>query len=90
MIVAHGVDIINVARVTTMLEKHGQTFIDRCFTKTEQNAADVSSPEMRSQRFAARYAAKEAVLKALGTGLAGGIEWIERVNEEIQGASSKS
>ena len=77
MIVAHGIDIVDVARVATMLEKHGQTFIDRCFTKTEQHAADVSSPEMRAQRFAARYAAKEAVLKALGTGLAGGIEWVE-------------
>jgi holo-[acyl-carrier protein] synthase len=60
-----------------MLDKHGETFINRCFTKQEQDAADVSSPEMRAQRFAARYAAKEAVLKALGTGLAGGIEWIE-------------
>ncbi|MBC8309122.1 MAG: holo-ACP synthase [Phycisphaerales bacterium] len=77
MIVTHGIDIIDVARVATMLEKHGQTFIDRCFTKTEQLAADVSSPEMRAQRFAARYAAKEAVLKALGTGLAGGIEWVD-------------
>jgi holo-[acyl-carrier protein] synthase len=60
-----------------MLETHGQTFIDRCFTKTEQEAADVSSKEMRAQRFAARYAAKEAVLKALGTGLAGGINWVD-------------
>ena len=77
MIVAHGIDIIDVARVATMLEKHGQTFIDRCFTQTEQEAADVSSEEMRAQRFATRYAAKEAVLKALGTGLAGGINWID-------------
>jgi holo-[acyl-carrier protein] synthase len=77
MIVAHGIDIVDVARVASMLEKHGQKFIDRCFTKTEQNAAEVSSQEMRAQRFAARFAAKEAVLKALGTGLAGGIEWID-------------
>ena len=77
MIVTHGIDIVDVARVASMLEKHGDTFINRCFTKKEQAAADVSSPEMRAQRFAARYAAKEAVLKALGTGLAGGIAWIE-------------
>ena len=77
MIVAHGIDIVDVARVASMLEKHGQKFINRCFTKTEQDAAEVSSQEMRAQRFAARFAAKEAVLKALGTGLAGGIEWIE-------------
>ncbi|MGY8753482.1 MAG: holo-ACP synthase [Phycisphaerales bacterium] len=77
MILAHGIDIVDVARISTMLEKHGQKFIDRCFTKTEQAAADVSSADMRAQRFAARYAAKEAVLKALGTGLAGGIEWVD-------------
>ena len=77
MIVAHGIDIVDVERISSMLDTHGQTFIDRCFTSTEQAAADVTSPEMRAQRFAARYAAKEAVLKALGTGLAGGIEWVE-------------
>jgi holo-[acyl-carrier protein] synthase len=77
MILAHGIDIIDVERVATMLEKHGQTFIDRCFTQVEQDSANVSSQEMRAQRFAARYAAKEAVLKALGTGLAGGINWID-------------
>jgi len=76
-IITHGIDVIDVARVTSMLESHGQTFIDRCFTPKEQEAANVSSSEVRAQRFAARYAAKEAVLKALGTGLAGGIEWKE-------------
>jgi holo-[acyl-carrier protein] synthase len=60
-----------------MLQSHGQKFLDRCFTKVEQEAANVSSQDMRDQRLAARYAAKEAVLKALGTGLAGGIEWID-------------
>jgi holo-[acyl-carrier protein] synthase len=77
VIVAHGIDITDVKRVESMLEKHGQTFIDRCFTQTEQEAANVASKDMRAQRFAARYAAKEAVLKALGTGLAGGVEWID-------------
>ena len=76
-ILSHGIDVIDVDRVSSMLESHGQTFIDRCFTTKEQEAANVSSQEMRAQRYAARYAAKEAVLKALGTGLAGGIEWIE-------------
>jgi holo-[acyl-carrier protein] synthase len=77
MIVAHGIDIADVKRISSMLEKHGQKFIDRCFTETEQAAANVASEDMRAQRFAARYAAKEAVLKALGTGLAGGIEWVD-------------
>ena len=73
----HGIDIIDVPRIEAMLEKHGDHFINRCFTIVEQKAADVSSKQTRAERFAARYAAKEAVLKALGTGLSGGIEWIE-------------
>jgi len=77
MNVVHGVDLIDVARIARMLDTHGDTFVQRCFTVTEQEAANVSNKDMRAQRFAARYAAKEAVLKALGTGLAGGIQWIE-------------
>lgn len=77
MILVHGIDVIDVERISSMLQSHGQKFLDRCFTSIEQEAANVSSNEMRDQRLAARYAAKEAVLKALGTGLAGGIEWID-------------
>ena len=77
MIFVHGVDVIDVERIAAMLETHGDKFIDRCFTKKEQEAANVSSKSVRAQRFAARFAAKEAVLKALGTGLAGGIKWID-------------
>jgi len=73
----HGIDVIDVPRISAMLEKHGDHFVHRCFTKVEQEAAAVSSEQTRAERFAARYAAKEAVLKALGTGLSGGIEWIE-------------
>ena len=75
MILAHGIDVIDVERISSMLQSHGHTFIDRCFTKVEQEAAEVSSQEMRAQKYAARYAAKEAVMKALGTGWAKGIEW---------------
>lgn len=77
MNIVHGIDVIDVGRISSMLDTHGQTFIDRCFTKGEQETSEVSSSETRAQRYAARYAAKEAVLKALGTGLAGGVEWID-------------
>jgi len=77
MKIVHGVDIVDVARVASMLQNHGQLFVDRCFTLAEQKISEVKSEEMKVQRYAARYAAKEAVLKALGTGLAGGIQWID-------------
>ena len=77
MIVVHGIDIVDVSRIESMLDTHGQKFIDRCFTPKEQEASDVSAKGLRAERFATRYAAKEAILKALGTGLSGGIEWIE-------------
>jgi len=77
LIVVHGIDIVDVSRIESMLDTHGQKFIDRCFTAKEQEESDVSAKQLRAERFAARYAAKEAILKALGTGLSGGIEWIE-------------
>ncbi len=77
MNIVHGVDVVDVSRIDSMLEKHGDHFINRCFTQVEQDASDTASEKTRSERFAARFAAKEAVLKALGTGLTGGIEWVE-------------
>ncbi len=77
MIVTHGIDIVEVPRIASMLDSHGQRFLDRCFTEEEQKVVDNQSVDKCAERLAARYAAKEAVLKALGTGLAGGIEWVE-------------
>ena len=73
---AHGVDLVEVARITEMLEKHGPRFLDRCFTEAER--ADCFVNEKRSdERLAARFAAKEAALKALGTGWVDGIAWTD-------------
>ncbi|MDP7005216.1 MAG: holo-ACP synthase [Phycisphaerales bacterium] len=77
MIITHGIDIVEVPRIASMLESHGQRFLDRCFTDEEQKVADIQAIDKCAERLAVRYAAKEAVLKALGTGLAGGIEWVE-------------
>lgn len=77
MIIAHGIDIVDVSRIESMLDTHGDKFIRRCFTSKEQESSDVSAKNIRAERYAARYAAKEAVLKALGTGLSVGIEWKE-------------
>lgn len=74
--VAHGVDLVWTARIAEMLRDHGQKFLDRCFTTGEQ-AYCAANPLRQTEHLAARFAAKEAVLKALGTGLADGINWTD-------------
>lgn len=73
--VGHGVDLVEVARIRAMVEEHGQRFLDRCFTPGEQ--AYNAESRRRFEHLAARFAAKEATLKALGTGLTGGIAWTD-------------
>lgn len=74
-IIGHGIDIVEVSRISEMLAEHGQRFLDRCFTPGEQAYAD--SRKGRDEHLAARFAAKEAVLKALGTGWRDGIAWTD-------------
>ena len=71
-IIGHGIDLVDVERIEDMLERHGSRFIERCFTVREQMYCE-SSSEARPQRYAARFAAKEAVFKAIGTGLVEGM-----------------
>ena len=73
-IIAHGVDLVEIPRIASMLATHGERFATRCFTEAEQAYAEAGR-RLRPQRYAARFACKEAVLKALGTGWAGGISW---------------
>jgi len=70
----HGIDLVPTERIARMLEQHGETFSDRCFTDAERAYCE-ANPNRRVEHYAARFAAKEAVLKALGTGWQGGITW---------------
>jgi len=81
-IVGHGIDIVETARIRNMVEEHGAHFLDRVFTLVEQQYCAKSS-KRRFEHLAGRFAAKEAVLKVLGTGWRGGIAWtdIEVVSE---------
>lgn len=74
-IIGHGIDLVEVARIKEMLERHSDRFLERCFTAPEAAYAD--SSRRRVEHLAARFAAKEAALKALGTGLRDGMSWTE-------------
>ena len=64
-----GVDIIEIGRVRQVLDRWGQRFLDRIFTEAEQAYCAGRAPNL-----AARFAAKEATMKALGTGVRG-VSW---------------
>lgn len=66
-----GIDAVELERVAAAVERHGARFLDRCFTPAEQALA--SGGEGPTPFYSGRFAAKEAVLKALGTGWAEGL-----------------
>jgi holo-[acyl-carrier protein] synthase len=81
-IVGHGIDIVETARIKRSFDEHGERFLDRVFTPAEQKYC-AGNKKRYFEHLAGRFAAKEAVLKVLGTGWRGGIAWtdIEIVNE---------
>lgn len=74
-IVGHGVDLVDIARFERTLANHPERFLERCFTAGEQRYAE--GDRRRVERLAGRFAVKEAVLKALGTGWRHGIAWTD-------------
>lgn len=80
-IVGIGTDITECLRIAQMIERHGDIFLTRVYTPVEIQYCQ--SRKQATQHFAGRWAAKEAILKALGTGWRRGISWrdIEVRNE---------
>jgi len=74
-VIGIGTDIIEVARIGEMIEKHDEIFLRRVYTPTEIEYCGGRKAAM--QHYAGRWAAKEAGLKALGTGWAKGIQWTD-------------
>jgi holo-[acyl-carrier protein] synthase len=74
MIAGAGVDVTPIARVARLVRDHGGD-IGRIFTAREQAYCAAARPARRDGRYAAAFAAKEAVLKALGTGWRSDLEW---------------
>ena len=73
MIVGTGVDIVEVPRVAAAIARFGRRFLERIFTGDDIRYCQ--SRRNSTERFAARFAAKEAALKALGTGWGRGVAW---------------
>ncbi len=73
MIVGMGVDLAEVPRVRAAVERYGARFVERVFTAAE--IAYVERKANRFERYAARFAAKEAGMKAIGTGWKRGVRW---------------
>jgi len=73
MIVGTGIDITEVPRIREVIERHGERFLRRIFTEGEIQYCE--SKANRMERYAARFAAKEAGMKAIGTGWNHGVRW---------------
>jgi holo-[acyl-carrier protein] synthase len=73
MIIGTGIDVVEVPRVAAAIERFGERFIRRIFTEAEIRYCE--SKANRVERYAARFAAKEAGMKALGTGWNHGVRW---------------
>ena len=72
-IIGHGVDLVLIARVERVWQRHGQRFLDRTYTPAEQRYC--LEGRLAATRLAGRFAAKEAVMKVLGTGWTRGVEF---------------
>ncbi len=73
MIVGTGIDIAEVDRIAKSIERFGRRFIERVFTPDEIRYCE--SKANKTERYAARFAAKEAAMKAIGTGWNRGVTW---------------
>ena len=76
MLVGTGTDLTEIDRVAASMERHGRRFLERIFTEGEIRYCE-RKKKTSAESFAARFAAKEAGAKALGTGISQGVGWKE-------------
>jgi holo-[acyl-carrier protein] synthase len=74
MIIAHGIDLVDIAHTAQLLTDPTDQLLTRCFTPHEQETVGTGTD--RAARLSGRLAAKEAVMKALGTGFSGGVGFL--------------
>ncbi|MDR3723740.1 MAG: holo-ACP synthase [Terracidiphilus sp.] len=75
MVVGSGIDLVEIERIQHSIERYGSRFLNRVYTSAEQ--AYCLRKRNAAESFAARFAAKEAGAKALGTGIGYGVTWCE-------------
>jgi len=84
MIIGSGIDLTEIKRIQETIDRYGSRFLDRIYTAAEQ--AYCARKRNAAESFAARFAAKEAGAKALGTGISHGVSWLEiEVVRELSG-----
>lgn len=76
LIVGTGIDVAEIARIQQAVERFGERFLQRIFTPSEVRYCQ-RKQRRAAESLAARFAAKEAAAKALGTGIAKGVSWLE-------------
>ncbi len=75
MIIGSGIDLVEIRRIKRAIDRYGIRFLNRVYTAAEQ--AYCLRKRNSAESFAARFAAKEAGAKALGTGISYGVNWLE-------------
>lgn len=80
-----GIDVVEVSRIAAAIERQGEPFVARLFTATERQYCDAH--RQPALHYAARFAAKEAISKALGTGMGKHVGWLDlEITRDPQGA----
>lgn len=83
MLIGTGIDVVEIERIARAIERYGDRFLSRVFTPPE--IAYCRSKRNFAESFAARFAAKEAGAKALGTGIHYGVTWAELEVRRLSG-----
>ena len=84
-VVGHGIDVVDIAKIGRWIEDSRNPLIPRCFVQTELD--EIGDDVHRVERLAGRFAAKEAVLKAIGTGIGAGVAFTDVVIRRPPGAA---
>jgi holo-[acyl-carrier protein] synthase len=83
-VIGHGIDLVDVAELRRWIEDPRDPLIPRCFVQSELD--EIGNGPDRIERLAGRFAAKEAVLKALGTGFGAGVAFTDVIIQRVPGA----